>query len=358
MAGVLSISHKFNISVPCSVKNDCATVAQHASSQIGGISVAYIGLAGYLAILILTVVRLNAPSTKAARLLTTGTVMTAVGTAFSLYLQYVAIFVIKAKCDWCIASAITMTALFVVHMMITCSDKEGVMGNIEEAMLIACGLIAIGGVGAIAVNMRSAGLKSEATSRDVSELKLTDIVTYPERYSKGPKDAPVTIVEFADFNCPGCRSSYPALEEMLSKPPYAGKVRTIFRHMPISGKPGHEQSDTAAYAAEFAAEKGKYWEAVDSLFRSDAELVNSISGILEIVESIGLDKDELKKRLDAADAKLVRAVYEDTEKAEKKAGLQQTPTYFIFIPGQPTQSAGTQKLEVILNSKIVQDLLK
>ena len=86
--------------------------------------------------------------------------------------------------------------------------------------------------------------------------------------AKGPESAPVTIVEFSDFQCPYCAASGPVLTRLFEK--YPGKIRLIFRHFPL---PGHIQAMPAAEAAECARDQGKFWEMHDLLFQHQEELV-------------------------------------------------------------------------------------
>lgn len=85
--------------------------------------------------------------------------------------------------------------------------------------------------------------------------------------SRGPSNAPVTIVEFADFECPACRSAAPMIERVRNKFPAA--VRVVFRHFPLSY---HRNAATAALAAECAAKQGAFWSMHDKLYAHQAQL--------------------------------------------------------------------------------------
>lgn len=74
-------------------------------------------------------------------------------------------------------------------------------------------------------------------------------------HSLGPKDAKVTVVEFADFQCPACRAAQPTLQVLIDK--YQDEVRFVFKHFPL---PSHSNAIDAALAAEAAGEQGKFWE--------------------------------------------------------------------------------------------------
>ena len=110
--------------------------------------------------------------------------------------------------------------------------------------------------------------------RDKSEVSIllqpssvTVDVTYDAARVQGNPDAPVTIVEFADYQCPFCKKSEDTLKALLSK--YGGRVKLAFLDFPLSEI--HGQAGSAAEAARCAGEQGKYWEYHDSLF-ADSKL--------------------------------------------------------------------------------------
>lgn len=85
-------------------------------------------------------------------------------------------------------------------------------------------------------------------------------------HRRGPDDAPVTIVEFSDFQCPFCRAMAARLDTLREE--YPGKVAVVYRHYPL---PIHEHAVAAARAADCAAEQGRFWPMHDVLFqRQDA----------------------------------------------------------------------------------------
>src|SRR5206468_3654759 len=76
--------------------------------------------------------------------------------------------------------------------------------------------------------------------------------------SRGPDNAPVTIVEFSDFQCPFCGRAFPTVEKVMKD--YDGKVRLVFRHFPLSF---HANAQKAAEAGACAADQGKFWQMHD-----------------------------------------------------------------------------------------------
>ncbi|HEU4656995.1 MAG TPA: vitamin K epoxide reductase family protein [Capillimicrobium sp.] len=108
VAGYLTTVHYADAAPICALSGGCEKVQSSRYAELGGVPVALIGLAGYASIL----ASLAVARGERGRLARAG--MTAIGTGFSLYLTYLELFVIDAICQWCVASAAIMTALFVL----------------------------------------------------------------------------------------------------------------------------------------------------------------------------------------------------------------------------------------------------
>ncbi len=139
--------------------------------------------------------------------------------------------------------------------------------------------------------------------------------------AKGDPDAPVTIVEFSDFQCPYCRKFYqetlPLIEERYIS---TGKVRMVYRDFPLGF---HEYAQKAAEAGECADEQGKFWEYHDRLFQTD-DL--SVDNLKKIAADIGLDAQQFNSCLDSG--KYASEVQKDVSDG-RKLGVSGTPTFFI-----------------------------
>lgn len=148
-------------------------------------------------------------------------------------------------------------------------------------------------------------------------------VTTKDASIKGDPKAPVSIVEWSDFQCPFCSKIVPIVEETMKDPEVAGKVNFVFKQFPLSF---HQQADPAARASLAAGKQGKFFEMHDKLFAGQRELAD---GIYEKwAGEIGLDVEKFKKDMaDPAIAEQVKA-----EMAEgQKVGVRGTPTLFIGI---------------------------
>ena len=113
----------------------------------------------------------------------------------------------------------------------------------------------------------------------------------PERdHIRGPADAPVTVVEYGDFECPYCGRAEPVVRELLAD---FGDVRYVWRHLPLTDV--HPHAQLAAEAAEAAAEQGAFWEMHDLLLEhQDALRPRDLVGY---AEQLGLDVDRFRDDL-------------------------------------------------------------
>jgi Na+/H+ antiporter NhaA len=135
---------------------------------------------------------------------------------------------------------------------------------------------------------------------------------------RGPADAPVTLVEYGDFECPYCGLAEPVVRELLTET----DVRYIWRHLPLTDV--HPNAQLAAEASEAAAEQGAFWPMHDLLLAHQAEL--KLIHLLGYADSLGLDRERftanLKGHMEAS------RVAQDIESADL-SGVSGTPTFFI-----------------------------
>jgi len=139
-------------------------------------------------------------------------------------------------------------------------------------------------------------------------------------FARGPKDAPVTIVEFSDFQCPYCKTATATLRQVLDK--YPGKVRLIFRDYPLVSI--HPAAPKAHEAARCAADQGKFWEYHDLLFERAPRL--SPQDLKQYAQDLKLDAGAFGQCLDTG--KYVAEVDKDTQEGAR-LGLTGTPSFFI-----------------------------
>jgi protein-disulfide isomerase len=138
----------------------------------------------------------------------------------------------------------------------------------------------------------------------------------------GPNDAPITLVEFSDFQCPYCTLATPQLQAVLKA--YPTQVRLFFKQFPLDI---HSQAALAAAAAVAAQKQGKFWQMHDALFASHSDLRRPT--ILALASAVGLDVKRFEADLDSPEVR--KAVEHDLEDGQN-VGVMSTPT--IFIDGQ------------------------
>src|SRR5262249_4327606 len=109
-------------------------------------------------------------------------------------------------------------------------------------------------------------------------------VTDERDHIRGPVDAPVTVVEYGDFECPYCGQAEPVVRELLRD---FGDVRYVWRHLPLNDVHAHAQ--LAAEAAEAADEQGAFWEFHDALLEHQHEL--TVRDLVDHARELGLDTD-------------------------------------------------------------------
>lgn len=135
----------------------------------------------------------------------------------------------------------------------------------------------------------------------------------------GSPMAPVTIVEFSDFQCPHCAAANPELHRIVSE--QQGRVKLVFKHYPL---PSHTRAEPAARAAEAAARQGKFWEMTDLLFTRQHAFEDA--DLEKYAEQVGLDMARF--RADWASEDVAKMVAADRAEGEA-AKVEGTPTLYV-----------------------------
>jgi len=160
-------------------------------------------------------------------------------------------------------------------------------------------------------------LKAEAKVETL--LKPPRVQVAAEGPSKGPAAAPITIVEFSDFQCPFCSKAEETVDKVMKS--YDGKVRLVYRDYPL---PFHPQAQKAAEAAHCAGDQGKYWEMHEKLFANQKAL--EPTALKGYAKELKLDQGKFDKCLDSGEkAKIVEA----NKKAGEQVGVNGTPAFFV-----------------------------
>jgi protein-disulfide isomerase len=136
----------------------------------------------------------------------------------------------------------------------------------------------------------------------------------------GAPQAPVTLVEYGDYQCPFCGAAYPIVNELLRLRP--DTARLVYRHFPLTNV--HQYAETAAELAEAAAARGRFWPMHDWLFTHQDEL--DPPHLVVGVDRVGLPAEEVGQELNAH-------VYRDRVQRDfvggVRSGVNGTPTFFV-----------------------------
>jgi Na+/H+ antiporter NhaA len=166
-----------------------------------------------------------------------------------------------------------------------------------------------------------AAVRARQLGRTAEQLiDLAEDVDPARDHIRGAPDAPVTLVEYGDFECPYCGRAEPAIRELLSE--WGDDLRYVFRHLPLSDV--HPWAQLAAEAAEAAGAQGAFWEMYDILLAHQGELTPG--SLRRYAQELGLDgerlAEELRRRAHAA------RISEDVASADA-SGVSGTPSFFI-----------------------------
>ncbi len=182
---------------------------------------------------------------------------------------------------------------------------------------------------ALIAELRKAG----PAVRVMIEVPRQQVVLAPEDPALGPATAPITLIEFSDFQCPFCQRVAPTLKQIKAQ--YGDKVRIVWKDFPLTQI--HPQAFVAAQAGNCAREQGKFWEYHDVLFANQGALQPEF--LKKYATDAGMDAAKFATCLDSGqfEARVTTAL-----QAGGRLGIGSTPT--VFINGRMVQ--GAQPLEV------------
>lgn len=175
--------------------------------------------------------------------------------------------------------------------------------------------------------------KSETTTIDVSKTDITSVQKGNNDNGNiadhvfGKEGSKVTLIEYGDFQCPGCGDEHPVVKAIIEK--YKDQLQFVFRNFPLVN--AHANAKAAASATEAAGLQGKYWEMHDKVYESQDDW-NTLTGqdrtdkFVSYADILGLDTD--KFRTDMASEEVSAKINYDYE-LSKKAGVKATPTFYL-----------------------------
>lgn len=278
--------------------------------------------------------------------------------AFSLYMAGVSFLVIRSVCLFCLSLYAVNTGVLIGALALLRSSA--VMAGRQLGYSLAGYAVLVGGLGWWQAQARDPMSPPPAVAANSPQKAAPDYERYynsrpvvtlrgAARHTKGPTQAVITISEFADFRCPTCAQASEVLKQVRNNNP--NDIRVVFHHYPLDQdcNPGlsrqvHASACVAAFAAECAAEQGKFWEYADLLFVD--QKVYTRQDLETYAGALSLDIDRFNSCLDTGRTKLY--VQEDIDEASR-VGIKATPTLIIngrLIEGLPTAEQFAALLEI------------
>jgi protein-disulfide isomerase len=166
-------------------------------------------------------------------------------------------------------------------------------------------------------------MKERQTQREKDFKNPRDVKVDPSRIVYGDANAPITIVKYADFQCPACRMGFESLEEIKKK--YPGKIRFVHKNIPLEF---HKQARTAAliYEGLVMTDKKKALEFYKAAYSQQPQWSGSKEKLLGLAKKLGVSKEILAGQV--KDGEITKRLNEDMAEFEK-LGFDSTPSYVV-----------------------------
>ncbi len=204
------------------------------------------------------------------------------------------------KNPWFYVSVIAVIAILILGYMLIKPDQTGITGNVVR---------------------EKNPLQQPQQGQQPSQPEIID-VSIDDDSILGDENAPVTIIEFSDYECPFCArfylNTFPQLKREYID---TGKVKLVYRDFPLSF---HQNAQKAAEAAECAGEQDKYYEMHDKIFENQQAI--TATNLKEYAKEIGLNTNEFNECLDSGE--MANEVQKDFQDGQS-IGIRGTPTFFI-----------------------------
>lgn len=350
----------------CSINQtfDCDKVNRSEYSEVFGVPVALMGAGFYAAVLAVSALGRARPSqyTRAGSLVLLGG---ALSVGFSLYLAWASV-QLGAWCLLCISLYGVNLLLLAGGWLTRHPDGLGAaLGDRDDrgvSTMLTAGLVVF--VASMAwYNMQKGGAVAEvaratqdggdnAGFAQLMEQTRGPLVLDGTEPVLGDPNAPYTVVEFADFQCPACAAVTPLMHDLVARNP---NIRVMFKQYPLSnicnpaiGREFHLDACRAAAASECARQQGRFWDLSHLMFKNQEELDEE--GIAFMATQVGLDPALFTACM--ADPATQAAIREDVAAGEK-VGVESTPSVFLHgIQGNDwvAMTAGPEGAELLVRA--------
>ncbi len=300
------------------VGTGCDVVRASAYANFAGLPLPLYGTAMYaaLALLIFTAPLLAPNLARAARFAVAG--ISGAGFFVSAYLSGIEEFVLHAWCAWCVVSALAITAIFIVAVVGLLRPEPAALtlAVTRSQLVVFAAAFAIGAPSFFYLSRHGDLSPAQLAAEQIVNERLLRA----DSHAYGSPQAPVTVVEFGDFQCPYCAGAEESAREVRKK--YGTQVRFVFRQFPVVTL--HAYAEKAAEASECAAEQGKFWEAVEMFYKNQNDLGEP--ALKRYAAEVGLDPARFDQCL--ASGKMAARVQRDIDDA-RAIGVVRTPTYIV-----------------------------
>ncbi|NDF16168.1 hypothetical protein EB061_12760 [bacterium] len=336
---------------------DCTAVEMSRFSELpGGFPLSGFAIAGYLVILVLSVIAWDAKKRRNLRPWLIG--LSSVALAFSAFYLAVMVGVIGKLCLLCLGIDLINTGLFVLALVQSGDGKSAERTPFPTVIGIGLGSLAVAflltkGLDPMA-EMKSADLEDHVES--VVNSPVNPISIPPGVFSIGRPDAPITIVKFSDYECPACRLGANSIHPLFKR--FEKEVRFVFMNFPLAAECNadpnlkrtlHPFACEAAAVAVCAGEQGKFMEAYESLFSHQGDFEKDRIADLLLGEVKGLDAARMKECLKApSTAERIRS----DSAFGVSLKVQSTPTF--FVNGRKVEGGLPTRLWVEIIERILQ----
>ncbi|MCW5830706.1 MAG: thioredoxin domain-containing protein [Deltaproteobacteria bacterium] len=344
---------------------NCQITIESKYSELFGVPISNFAVITYVLIGVVALSGILDPKKALPRLLLAGGAFT---TLVSLVMAYLSYAVLKTICPACTVLYVCSFALLAFGWIALKSAPGGGFGD-EISALFSPKLLGISGASVVASLLVLWGLSARMSPVDAIEKKdpavarpetpKPDVIIDGEQTTeredtlrlvarfldampkvdldcgplqpKGNPNAPVMLVEFADFQCPACKGFVPALKELVRT--HGDRVKVCYRNYPLDGEcnpripkgRGHQNACEAARASICASQQGKLWEIYEAMFEIQGRGLNETS-IRSIAKNFALDMGKFEKCM--KDPLTDRMIRDDLDTGTK-VGVEGTPTIIV-----------------------------
>ncbi len=323
----------------------CETVRASVYAHLRGYPLPVYGAAMYLVLAVLIFALPLLGAAFARRIVQIAvTAIAGLGFLFSVYLTGLEAFAIHAWCTWCVISAITVTLIFLLGLWEAIRpdplpDPSMALRMVQRQFALIVVAVLVG----VPAFLRLERVETPGPVEKSSAQAISEHLVRPDSNVTGNPQAPVTLVEFGDFECPICGQEEAAVAQIRRD--FGDRVRFVFRQFPLTNI--HPQAEKAAEASECAADQGKFWEMHKRIYANQKDL--SVPGLEGDAAAIDhLDQQRFKQCLEGgATAARVQRDRDDAHALHLRA----TPT---FITGDQVLEGAVryEELASLLNERL------